>query len=283
LFTQDVVVAGLTKSLAIFGQILDLGIYTDSASGFFMGTGYAVLDIYQPHTVAEQEKYQTLSHQLSWCESTEELFHATWNDMPTWCRYCHKDGHTKYDCALSKARILCYACHQQGHRSFECPRRNLNSMNKRQDRKSYQTKLTPPPTPVGTESPKMETLTESKDDDSISDSMSTCEEEPVLNEEEQIFLDTVEINKQELDQCDPSGIKQAIQELEMKKEIITFVNDQGERSWKLLQKTEAAVAIIEWISQNKFWYLDQSPSIVGRRPSQAVLGDHLPKYITDQI
>jgi hypothetical protein len=113
--------------------------------------------------------------------------------------------------------------------------------------------------------------------------MSTCEEEPVLNEEEQIFLDTVEINKQELDQCDPSGIKQAIQELEMKKEIITFVNDQGERSWKLLQKTEAAVAIIEWISQNKFWYLDQSPSIVGRRPSQAVLGDHLPKYITDQI
>jgi hypothetical protein len=43
--------------------------------------------------------------------------------MPTWCRYCHKEGHTKFDSPLSKARIICYSCHQQSHRSYECPRR----------------------------------------------------------------------------------------------------------------------------------------------------------------
>jgi hypothetical protein len=41
--------------------------------------------------------------------------------MPVRCRYCHQEGHTKFECSLSKARILCYNCHQQGHSSFECP------------------------------------------------------------------------------------------------------------------------------------------------------------------
>ncbi|KAI9469843.1 MAG: hypothetical protein EXX96DRAFT_466554, partial [Benjaminiella poitrasii] len=63
--------------------------------------------------------------------------------MPTWCQYCHREGHTKFDCALSKARILCYSSHQQGHRFFECPRRNQPVRpNKKLPRKSYQTKNT---------------------------------------------------------------------------------------------------------------------------------------------
>ena len=43
--------------------------------------------------------------------------------MPTWCRYCHQTGHTKFECEKSKARIICYNCQQMGHRSFECPRK----------------------------------------------------------------------------------------------------------------------------------------------------------------
>ncbi|KAG1293415.1 hypothetical protein G6F64_013555 [Rhizopus arrhizus] len=57
--------------------------------------------------------------------------------MPMWCRYCHQDGHTKFTCENSKARILCYSCHEQGHRSYECPRKNsANIPNKKQDRKT---------------------------------------------------------------------------------------------------------------------------------------------------
>lgn len=48
--------------------------------------------------------------------------------MPTWCRYCHKDGHTKYECKKSRASILCFTCDQFGHRQAECPNpRNAKS------------------------------------------------------------------------------------------------------------------------------------------------------------
>ncbi|KAG1369121.1 hypothetical protein G6F61_012609 [Rhizopus arrhizus] len=136
---------GLAKSLAVFGDIMDVGISTDTATGFFMGTGYAVLNIQQDPSAFDVQKFQTLSHQISWCESPDDFFHATWNNMPTWCRYCHKEGHTKIECPQSRARIICYSCHQNGHRSFECPRKNLSiSAYKKRDRKSYQTSLPAP-------------------------------------------------------------------------------------------------------------------------------------------
>jgi hypothetical protein len=77
-------------------------------------------------TTSSQQRKQiprVKSQTVLGCESESEVFHATWQNMPTWCRYCHKEGHTELDCPLSKARIICYSCHQQGHRSFECPRR----------------------------------------------------------------------------------------------------------------------------------------------------------------
>jgi hypothetical protein len=43
LLPRDAVLAGLTKSLKVFGNILDLGIITEPNTGFFMGSGYAVL------------------------------------------------------------------------------------------------------------------------------------------------------------------------------------------------------------------------------------------------
>jgi hypothetical protein len=118
---KDEVLAGLKQSLTLFGNIIDVGIAAEPNTGLFMGIRYAVLNVEQ--AANKENKFLELSHQLSWCESESEVFHATWQNMPTWCRYCHKEGHTKFDCPLSKARIICYSCHQQGHRSFECPRR----------------------------------------------------------------------------------------------------------------------------------------------------------------
>ena len=135
------VLNGLKTSLTMFGRILDIGITTEHATGFFMGSGYAVLDIYQTEDVPEPKKYQQVSHQISWMESSTEVFRAQWNNMPTWCRYCHQDGHTKFECAASKARILCYSCHEQGHRSYECPRKNSTTTPyKKKDRKTYKQK-----------------------------------------------------------------------------------------------------------------------------------------------
>lgn len=140
MFVPEEVLAGLSKSLAIFGTILDIGITTHQATGMFMGTGYAVLDIYKKPGTTATEKFVPLSHQISWMEDTKEMFRATWNSMPTWCRFCHKDGHTKYECAESRARILCYACHEHGHRSFECSKRRTG---KSSTKKSLQTKTAP--------------------------------------------------------------------------------------------------------------------------------------------
>ncbi|KAI9329360.1 hypothetical protein BD770DRAFT_301750, partial [Pilaira anomala] len=44
--------------------------------------------------------------------------------MPTWCRHYHHNGHTKFNCDFSKARVLCYSCHEQGYRSYKSTRRN---------------------------------------------------------------------------------------------------------------------------------------------------------------
>ncbi|KAI8976883.1 hypothetical protein BDB01DRAFT_712195, partial [Pilobolus umbonatus] len=74
--------------------------------------------------------FQPLSHTVSWCESTVEDFHVTWKNMPTWCRYCHEEGHTKFNCEKSRARIICYNCHEVGHRSAECYRNSTPSFKK---------------------------------------------------------------------------------------------------------------------------------------------------------
>ncbi|KAI8084180.1 uncharacterized protein B0P05DRAFT_466575 [Gilbertella persicaria] len=96
MLTSKEVLSGLNTSLAIFGNILDIGITTEQATGLFMGSCYAVLDIYQPDNTPTSKKFQKLSHQISWMESNTEVFRATWNNMSMWCRYCHQDDHTKF-------------------------------------------------------------------------------------------------------------------------------------------------------------------------------------------
>ncbi|RCH82651.1 hypothetical protein CU097_003055 [Rhizopus azygosporus] len=42
----------------IFGTIMDLGIVTDPAAGFFIGSGYAVLNIYQNKNTSDVNRFQ---------------------------------------------------------------------------------------------------------------------------------------------------------------------------------------------------------------------------------
>ncbi|KAI8338294.1 hypothetical protein BD560DRAFT_412972, partial [Blakeslea trispora] len=115
----DEIGAGLKTSLAPFGEVIDVGIVTEPKLGVFMGSDYAVIGRDRKST-----EYHELSH-------TDQIFHCTWSNMPTWCRYCHQTGHTKFECEKSKARIICYSCQQLGHRSFECPRKVATVQNKR--------------------------------------------------------------------------------------------------------------------------------------------------------
>ncbi|KAI8327019.1 hypothetical protein BD560DRAFT_107435 [Blakeslea trispora] len=105
-----------------------------------MGSGYAVLGKPQNSSFLE------LAHTVSWCESEDQFFHCTWNNMPTWCRYCHQTGHTKFECEKSKARIICYSCQQFGHRSLNVQENSVTRSEetqrtnplKRDNRKGYQ-------------------------------------------------------------------------------------------------------------------------------------------------
>lgn len=47
LLPKKEVISGLQRNLAVFGEIINIGITTKSATGFFMGSGYAVLNIQQ--------------------------------------------------------------------------------------------------------------------------------------------------------------------------------------------------------------------------------------------
>jgi hypothetical protein len=104
LLPKDEVLAGLKQSLAMFGTIIDVGIATEPNTGLFKGTEYAVLNVQQ--AANKENKFLELSHRLSWCES--DVFHATWQNMPTWCRYCHKEGHTKFGCPFQSPYYLLF-------------------------------------------------------------------------------------------------------------------------------------------------------------------------------
>ncbi|KAI8994902.1 hypothetical protein BDB01DRAFT_708817, partial [Pilobolus umbonatus] len=123
MYKPHVVLKGLNASLEVFGDIIDIGLHFDKKNEMYLGTEYAVLDLWDNDG---EIAFQPLAHTIEWCESEEEEFHATWSNMPTWCRFCHAEGHTKYGCEKSRARIICYTCHELGHRSFECPRAQKN-------------------------------------------------------------------------------------------------------------------------------------------------------------
>ncbi|CAO3700618.1 unnamed protein product [Rhizopus microsporus] len=128
----------IERNLVVFGTILDLGIVTDPAAGFFMDSGYAVLNIYQNENTSDVNKFQELSHQISWCDA-DDVFPITWNNMPTLCRYYHKEDRTNSNVPDLKLKLSVTVVISMVTRSFECPCRNFPlSPHKKRDRKPYQ-------------------------------------------------------------------------------------------------------------------------------------------------
>jgi hypothetical protein len=103
MYTKEKVLKGLQESFSSFGRVIDIGLYTERQTGFYMGTGYAVLA--QDPT----DECLPLDHNVYWGNS-QDVFHCNWNHMPTTCNYCHEAGHNKYDCEKSKARIIFHRC-----------------------------------------------------------------------------------------------------------------------------------------------------------------------------
>ncbi|KAI8329654.1 hypothetical protein BC941DRAFT_195222 [Chlamydoabsidia padenii] len=89
----------------------------------FMGTGTAII-CKRRNTFREDgtTTFQPLTHKIPYLD-TLDSFHAVWANMPTWCRYCHEERHTKYDCAGLLASMTCHYCKEQGHRAANCPKK----------------------------------------------------------------------------------------------------------------------------------------------------------------
>jgi hypothetical protein len=137
-YKPPVLLEGLQQSLGVYGRVLDVGILRDPKTKAYMGDGYAVLSLPKADD-SSAGSLPRLTHNISW-KTGQEGFYATWSNMPTWCRYCHEEGHTKFDCAKSLANLLCYNCHNLGHRSSDCPRRNPGT-----NKKPRKTPLDQPP------------------------------------------------------------------------------------------------------------------------------------------
>jgi hypothetical protein len=80
-------------SLEPHGFVLDLGILQEFHTSIYMGTGYAILSVPK-----NDDRFSPLSHHLPWYQSEDEGFYAVWSDMPTYCRYCHAEGHAVPEC-----------------------------------------------------------------------------------------------------------------------------------------------------------------------------------------
>lgn len=127
------------------------------------------------------------------------------------CQHGHQNGHSKFDCHQSKARILCYACHEQGHRSYECTRRNsIPPSNKKQDKKSYRNKKSK-------DDQRLEIREEEVTTNSSKDNNE--QQQDPMSEDEQIFLDNVVTIQEELDSMTEEKVQQAINDVQLAKEI----------------------------------------------------------------
>jgi superoxide dismutase len=56
LLPKHEVLKGFQKSLAMFGSVMDLRVTTESAGGFFMGSGYAILNVHQSMDTLDEKK-----------------------------------------------------------------------------------------------------------------------------------------------------------------------------------------------------------------------------------
>ncbi|KAG1300472.1 hypothetical protein G6F64_012669 [Rhizopus arrhizus] len=84
-----------------------------------MGTGYPILSV-----PIGNDSFLPFTHHLPWSIVLDEGFYAVWNDMSTYCRYCHQEGHAVSECPKKRSTRVCWNCHKTGHIAAECSKDN---------------------------------------------------------------------------------------------------------------------------------------------------------------
>lgn len=113
--SEDKLLPQLLASLKPYGSIMDLGLLREPVTGTYMGAGYAILSV-----PIGDNSFIPITHYLPWSNAHDEGFYAVWNDMPTYCRYCHQEGHAVSDCPKKRSSRVCWNCHKTGHIAAEC-------------------------------------------------------------------------------------------------------------------------------------------------------------------
>ncbi|CAO3588845.1 unnamed protein product [Absidia cylindrospora] len=106
-------VEDLTDTLTNYGYVHDIGIITDPTSKMFLRSGYAIIE------AGSEPFLPPLTHTLP----LPSLTNGFWENMPSFCKYCHQDGHISGNCPLR----LCYNCNRPGHIAAQCPRPSQRS------------------------------------------------------------------------------------------------------------------------------------------------------------
>ncbi|CDH53911.1 hypothetical protein RO3G_07566 [Lichtheimia corymbifera JMRC:FSU:9682] len=113
--------AGLHSTMAMYGQVLDVGINRDETTNLFMGNGFAVLNV---APIEGEQDFLPLGHHIAWEGDENNLIYATYADMPLHCSRCHDAGHGVKDCPLRRSQMReCWNCGARGHLSYNCPRK----------------------------------------------------------------------------------------------------------------------------------------------------------------
>ncbi|KAG1443803.1 hypothetical protein G6F55_012545 [Rhizopus delemar] len=129
--------AGLNATLSNYGRICDVGVVKDSETGTFLGSGYAILDVSPQLINKDEPPFLELSHVITWVDpdvsrSGDVFILAYWNDMPTYCKYCHESGHSASGCPKSPSgKRVCFLCLKRGHVRAECPERTSAAKRRR--------------------------------------------------------------------------------------------------------------------------------------------------------
>jgi hypothetical protein len=153
----------LQTSMSRFGTVLEASLFNDPNGGWFRGRGMVYLDV----ACADRE-LEALSHVIPWAQS-DRSFHAVWNQMPTFCRYCHKEGHNRQDCPIRpRSDRKCWTCNQPGHVTSACPREPTPTSHKK-PRVVLPTAPSPPSPPSPTKAPSnpYEVLSSTQSDDDL--------------------------------------------------------------------------------------------------------------------
>ncbi|KAG1050386.1 hypothetical protein G6F43_007331 [Rhizopus delemar] len=117
---------GLRNTSSSYGIVHDVGIVTDTETGAFLGSGYAILDCSSDPD--QTDPFLELTHVIQWVdpdsnvELSSSFIHAYWKDMATYCKYCHELGHSAVDCKEAPSnKRKCFYCYKAGHICSQCP------------------------------------------------------------------------------------------------------------------------------------------------------------------